>query len=148
MVERGRVQHQGRGITVILTLILLAIAALHLMWAIGWWFPIRDEAALARAVVGTAGITRMPGAVACALVVVALLAVIAILWWPQGWLRTTGLWGAAAVFLLRGAVAYTPLMDGAAPEEPFRSLNRRWYSPLILLIGAGLAGQAMMSGIN
>ena len=43
---------------------LIVIAAVHLLWALGFWWPIKDEAALARAVVGTKGIDRMPGAVA------------------------------------------------------------------------------------
>ena len=61
-----------------LAVVLAALAVLHGLWAIGVWWPIRDEAALARAVVGRPGITRMPGAVPSALVVVALL-------WAAAW---------------------------------------------------------------
>jgi len=35
---------------------LIVIAAAHLLWALGIWWPIKDEAALARAVVGSKGI--------------------------------------------------------------------------------------------
>jgi len=38
---------------VVLSAILIVIAALHLLWALGYWSPIRIEAA--RAVVGTRG---------------------------------------------------------------------------------------------
>ena len=31
----------------ILSVVLVVIAAVHLLWAIGYWFPITDEAALA-----------------------------------------------------------------------------------------------------
>jgi hypothetical protein len=54
---------------------LIIIAAVHLLWALGIWWPIKDETALARAVVGSKGIKKMPRATSCSLVVVALLAV-------------------------------------------------------------------------
>ncbi|MGR3466460.1 MAG: hypothetical protein ACU0CI_01160, partial [Shimia sp.] len=53
---------------------LLLIAALHALWALRIWWPIREEAALARAVVGTEGITRMPGPAWTWPVVAALIA--------------------------------------------------------------------------
>ena len=32
-----------------------------------------------------------------------------------------------------------PAFEQALPEQPFLSLNRRFYSPLIFLIGVGFA---------
>ena len=61
--------------TILATLLsaaLLLPATLHMLWAIGYWTPLKDETALARATVGAPGITKMPGAVPCALVFVAL----------------------------------------------------------------------------
>jgi hypothetical protein len=121
-----------------LATVLIAIAGVHILWGVGYWFPIRDEAALARAVVGTHGITRMPGAVPCALVAVALLFLASVLFWPTGGLRQGMLWAAAAVFGLRGAVAYAPFWRRIVPEQPFARLDRQFYAPLCLLIGIGL----------
>jgi hypothetical protein len=71
--------------------ILIVIAAVHLLWALGYWWPIRDEAALSRAVVGTKEITKIQGAVACSLVIVALLFAAAWPWFPDGGIKTFGL---------------------------------------------------------
>ena len=119
---------------------LLAAAALHLLWAIGYWWPIRDEAALARAVVGARGIARMPGAAACSAVVVALL--FAAMWArtlvrTDHWIVTAVGVALAAAFLARGAATYAGLMARLAPEQPFGTLDRRLYAPLCLAFGAG-----------
>lgn len=125
--------------------ILIVVAAVHLLWALGYWWPIRDEAALARAVVGTRGITKMPGAVACSLVVVALLFAAAWPWFPDGGIKTFGLFAIALVFQLRAIAAYSPLMKRIAPEQPFRRFDETYYAPLCILLGlifmvlAGLA---------
>jgi hypothetical protein len=127
-----------RMIALLLTLILGLIAALHLLWAVGFWFPIRDEAALARAVVGARGITKMPGAGPCALVAMALVFLISVIHWPDVAARLWLLRAAAAVFLLRGVATYTPGWRGIVPEQPFARLDQRIYGPLCLVIGAGL----------
>ena len=54
-------------LALIASLGLIIITAIYLLWALGYWWPIKDETALARAVVGTKGITKMPGAVACSM---------------------------------------------------------------------------------
>lgn len=125
---------------------LIVIAAIHLLWALGYWWPIKDEAGLARAVVGTKGIAKMPGAVPCALVVVALLFAAAWPWFPEGRLKSLGLFGIALVFQLRAVAAYSPLMKRLAPEQPFRRLDEAYYAPLCIFFGLTfmvLAGQAM-----
>lgn len=127
------------GLALPVAAVLSAIAALHLAWAIGWWVPIREERALARAVVGTRGVTRMPGAVPCALVAVALAFVAALPFMP-GFPGQKLLLGAAAlVFLGRGALAHTAAWRRLTPEQPFSRLDRQVYGPLCLAVGAGLA---------
>ena len=124
---------------------LIVIAAVHLLWALGYWWPIRDETALARAVVGAKGITKMPGAVPCSLVVVALLFAAAWPWFPDGLLKTLGLFGIAFVFQIRAVATYSPLMKRATPEQPFRRLDEAYYAPLCIFFGVVfmiLAGQA------
>jgi hypothetical protein len=125
----------------ILSFVLMMIAALHLLWAIGYWFPIADEAALARAVVGAAGVEKMPGAVPCALVVVALLFAIMCLWWPPNLLRSLVVGAIGTLFLARGAVAYAASWRRLTPVEPFAMLDRRYYGPLCLVIGVGFMTQ-------
>lgn len=127
---------------------LIVIAAVHLLWALGFWWPIKDEAELARTVVGSKGIQKMPGAVACSLVVVALLFAAAWPWFADSTLKSLGLFGIAIVFQLRAVAAYTPMMKRATPEQPFRRLDETFYAPLcivfgiifMILAGASLAG--------
>lgn len=127
-------------LALILTAVLVALAALHVAWGIGFWFPIRDEAGLARAVVGAPGRDRMPGAAACGIVAVALLAAASVLWWDPGLLRTLAVLGAGLVFVLRGLAAWHPAWRRLVPQQPFATLDRRVYGPLCLALGLGFWG--------
>lgn len=134
------------GLALFASATLVVIAAIHLLWALGYWWPIKDEAALARAVIGTKGVTRMPGPVACSLVVVALLFAAAWPWFPDFAFKAAGLVGIALIFQVRAAVAYAPLMKRATPEQPFRAYDEKYYAPLCMVFGIVfmlLAGQAM-----
>lgn len=125
---------------------LIVIAAIHLVWALGIWWPLRDEATLARAVVGTKNITEMPGPVACSLVVVALLFAAAWPWFPNSGFKAIGLVGIAMVFQLRAILAYSPFMKRKCPEQPFRRFDEAYYAPLCIFFGMVfmvLASQAM-----
>jgi len=129
-----------------LTVILWALAALHVYWGDGGLWPEKDAMALARRVVGAPGVTKMPGRTACFAVALALF--IAGLW-P---LDITGIvpvfvsielsflagYVLVAVFLLRGVAAYLPVFRRRFPEEPFATNDRHLYGPLCLLIGAGI----------
>lgn len=117
------------------SLVLVVIAAVHLLWAIGYWWPIRDEQALAKAVVGARGIEKMPGAAPTAFVVVALLFAAAWPWFPGGWFKTLGLFGIAVVFQLRCIVAYAAFWKRLSPEQPFRRLDETRYAPLCGALG-------------
>ncbi|SLN40628.1 DUF3995 domain-containing protein [Pseudooctadecabacter jejudonensis] len=114
---------------------LVVIAAIHLLWALGFWWPIKDEASLARTVVGTRGITKMPGPIPCALVVVALLFAAAWPWFPPGILKTAGLFAIAVVFQVRAVAAYSTMMKRLAPEQPFRRLDETVYGPICIFFG-------------
>jgi len=43
----------------------------------------------------------------------------------------------AVVFLARGLLGYTKWWRQLTPEEPFASLDKKFYSPLCLWIGLG-----------
>ena len=120
----------------ILSTVLGAIALVHLVWAIGFWWPIRDEAALARAVLGTPNAAKMPGAIPCALVAVALLFAAVLPFDGDFPLRGLLMPLIAAVFVLRGIAAYLPAWRARVPTEPFAHLDTRYYGPLCLVIGA------------
>ncbi len=134
-------------ISTALCVVLLVISALHALWAARIWWPIRDEVALARAVVGQHGITQMPSATACAAVAAALCAAAFWPFLPSGLLQTLGLLALTAVFLGRGAVAYAPFWQARVPEEPFATNDRRLYGPLCLAIGVGF-GALLLGGVE
>ncbi|MEM1374440.1 MAG: DUF3995 domain-containing protein [Pseudomonadota bacterium] len=115
------------------------IALLHLAWALKIWWPIHEETALARAVVGVQGIEKMPPPGACAVVALALAFGAAWPFFPDGWFRTLGLLALSLVFLGRGLFGFTGTMARIAPEEPFRTLNRRYYNLICIALGLGHA---------
>ena len=115
-------------LAVLLTTVLLVLAALHMVWGLRIWWPLDDERALARAVVGARNIERMPSPLAC-FVVTAALSAIALLALMLGgvvrfpalptWLLLLAGLGSAAVMVLRGLAGFTPFWARMAPEEPF-----------------------------
>jgi len=129
-----------------LALILAAGALLYLLWAAGVTFPFANEQALARSLIGRRGITRLPSR--RSFVFVALLLIVAALFafllggfsaqMPQlkPFLAPVGLL-LALIFLGRGIAGVLPAFERAAPEQPYLSLNRRIYSPLCTMVGAG-----------
>ncbi len=130
-----------------LTLLLAAIAGLHAYWGRGGLWPAASEDELVATVIGNASARRMPSPDLCLAVALAI-AVTAI--WPlllaQGPSAGTPrllifLAGFAitAVFLLRGIAGFLPAWRRLHPREPFASNDRRYYSPLCLLIAAGYA---------
>lgn len=130
-----------------IALALIAIAALHAYWGMGGVWPGRDAADCARRVGGFSGARRMAGPGPCFAVAAALLAA-AVLVLLQGnlivWPLPAGLVSfatlcAALVFLGRGVAGFTPAWRRLTPEQPFATLDVRYYSPLCLAIGAGIA---------
>ncbi len=126
--------------------VLATAAAIHILWGLKIWWPIRDEAALARLVVGTKGIKRMPKS-GLAFAVAGLL-FLGMFWTAAlaGWLSFPGPtwalrlggWSMAAILLLRGAMSWMPPFGAAMAEPEFRRLNERLYGPLIVALGLGV----------
>jgi len=121
-----------------ITAILIVLSAIHLLWAVGFWFPIREESDLVQAVVGFKSATRMPGAIPCALVSLALLATCIVILWPDSMLRTAFLSIATLVLLFRGGMSYLPFWRKLTPLEPFATYDHRFYGPLCLTLAVGL----------
>lgn len=133
---------------VALSATLAAIAALHLAWAARLWWPVREEAALARAVTGFRGMDHMPGVVASLAVAAAVFACLLLaadMSYARGltrlpaWIVLVASACAGLVFLGRGIAGFTAFWARLTPEEPFRTLDRRYYSPLCIAIGVGFA---------
>ena len=136
-------------ISPILVAVLFVLGCLYLLWAFGSNFPCANEQALARAVVGRRGITKMPSAFSCFMVALCLFAAAVLAAWLGGYfslplpsviqkgvLVLAGL-AAGTVFLGRGIIGVLPAFERSSPESPFLTLNRRVYSPLSFLIGLG-----------
>ena len=124
-------------LAIALIAILTSIALLHGYWGLGGRWPARDESSLADRVIGRTPGGKMPPPLACYAVAVAILigvGLIALISFAQlrAAPKTLALlaYGVlSAVFLLRGLAGYVPA---------FVRLNTLYYSPLCLLLGAGL----------
>ena len=126
-----------------LTFVLLLIVAFaHLMWSLGSTWPIRNAELLAKTVIGTPGVTRMPNRLLTFGVAVLILAAgimaLSLADHDSGglWLTLIGV-GLGIVFASRGILGYTLGWRQRFPVEPFATLDRRNYSPLCLWVGAG-----------
>lgn len=119
--------------------VLGAVAVVHALWGAGFWFPLRKEEKLVRAVVGAKDATRMPGPIPCGMVSGALVAVIIALTAPPSTPRDILLGAAAVVLILRGLLAWVPIWRRMTPREPFATLDRYAYGPLCCILGAGIA---------
>ena len=130
-------------VAAIVFVVLLAFAIAHLLWAVGAPWPIRDRELLARTVIGRPGVTRVPWHTALvrgALAFAAGIAALSLADHSAGGLGLT-LIGVvlAVVFLGRGVLGYTEGWRARFSVEPFATLDRRNYSPLALIVGAGFA---------
>lgn len=119
---------------------LLAISLAHLIWALGGTYPARSPDLLAKTVMGMPGRTKVPrlpsAAIAIAIFAAGLVALS--LADPDAGTSLITLGGALAlVFLGRGAIGYTKAWRERTPIEPFRTMDRKFYSPLCLALGVG-----------
>lgn len=131
-----------RSIAVAMFFVLTAIAVVHLMWAFGSRWPARNERELVAQAIGRAGQRHMPPPWQCALAALAIflagvsaLVVSDFLLMPLP-AQTITLLGfvMAAIFGLRGLVAYHPAWREAFPQEPFATMDREKFGPLCLLL--------------
>ena len=127
---------------------LLALAIAALTWSFGGSFPLRDRALLAGAVIGRPGVDRVPKRIGLGLFAVALAAgmlALALADKTGGGAPLTAA-GALAGFLFvgRGALGFMPGWRARHTGEPFATLDRRNYSPLSLMLGAGFLVLVLM----
>lgn len=129
---------------VLAALVLVGIAAVHVLWAVGGVWPARDEATLVRTVVG-ADKTHMPPAwmsLTVAVVLVGAAACVVALRldpWPAAWVRTA-VWATAAVMGVRGVGGYAErFLRPQIRKLPYDRANRWFYSPLALVVALAAA---------
>lgn len=128
-----------------LIVVLSALAALHLYWGFGGFWPGTDARSLSQRVAGTNGATASQLG-PCVVVATALLAAAGIVFLgqgvaPEGFLALVihgGYITLILVFGLRGLAPYVTPIFNYACETPFFTLNRRYYAPLCLVMAAGL----------
>ncbi|KAE9631071.1 DUF3995 domain-containing protein [Parasedimentitalea maritima] len=136
---------------IIAVLLLLAIALVHLLWALGSSWPVGDEKTLARTVVGSKDIQKMPPRLASLGVAIVLTAAAHIVLASGGLMPgillprmyQILLVAMILVFSARGLVAYMSFWRELVPEQPFARLDQRIYAPLCLLIAALLLDVAL-----
>ncbi len=132
-------------ISILIFVVLSVTAGIHVLWGLGNTWPLRTKQELVNAVVGAKGMMRMPGMGLTLMVAFGIAAAGVFALWGGGvvelplpkWMRITSLAVLAAIFLLRGAASYLPFGPITDTVEPFRTLNMRYYGPLILAIGVG-----------
>jgi hypothetical protein len=134
-------------LAVALCAVMSAVALVHFNWGRGSHWPAASEEALARAAVGD-GRRRMPPPAAC-FAVAALVQAMAL--WPLVCLgHVHEVWAnqvsaiIAGLLVARGVGGFTPRWRAFFYDEPFTKLDRRYYSPLCIVLGLGYA--AFVSG--
>lgn len=132
--------------------ILFCIALLHAAWAFGIVWPARDEKALADIVIGTPGLTKMPGRAATLIAAVAIAAAGTSALWSvdmialplPDWMRAAAAPVLLLIFGLRGLITY--IAGSVWPRtEPFATLDRHYFAPLCLLLALGF-GLILING--
>jgi hypothetical protein len=125
----------------IVAILLLAVGVANLLWSLGVMWPIRDPELLARSVSGAVP-ARMPSRyVSLGVAILALVGCVVALSVADpasggAWLTALAL-VAGFAGLARGVLGYTAWWQARTPGEPFRTLDRRNYSPLCLALGVG-----------
>jgi hypothetical protein len=124
--------------------VLTAIATLHAAWGSKTLWPAASEQKLVAVMVGQKGRAKMPPPWQCFIVaaVVFLQGVIALI--AADWLASPlsklivsllALFCAAG-FVARGVAGFTPGWRARYPQQLFAALDREYYSPLCLALGA------------
>lgn len=124
--------------------VLTAIAVLHAAWGLKIVWPAASEAELVAMVVGQKGRTRIPPPFACFVVAAAVFLQGLIALAAAGWIAAPVSTPVvvllaslcALAFLARGMIGFTAVWRARHPEQPFAKLDREYYSPLCLALGA------------
>ena len=132
------------GFASIAFILLFTVSIAQFIWAFGGTWPAADSQSLARTVIGQPGISRMPSRLVSFLVGLLILAtgiwVLLLSGDDKNLTITLGGLVIGAVALLRGIATYLPQWRRLTPEEPFATLDRKFYGPTALAIGIIVIG--------
>ena len=128
---------------------LSAIAALHIYWGLGGFWPGIDETSLVDMVIGAPAGTPIPPFWACSIVAACLLIpAAAALIISSGrrqnlpsvlrWMPVAALCISALVFIARGLSTYFSPLVLSAKGTAFFELDRTIFAPICLVLGVGL----------
>ena len=130
------------GIAALIFVPLLAIALVHFIWALGSTYPVKDSKTLAKTVAGFRDIEKMPPRILTAVVGLFILGagiwVLAMADPMDSFTLTMGGIILTLIFLGRGIFGFTKKWAELTPEQPFRSLDKKLYSPLCVGVGIGI----------
>lgn len=131
--------------------VLAVIAGLHAYWGFGGLWPAKTVRGLIDTVIGAPDMQRMPSVLLTCIVAGLIfaaglfaLAAQGILYAGPRWFVRIALGVIAFVFIGRGAAGYL-LPAGIGQSEPFATLDRLYYSPLCLALGAAFAALLIAS---
>ncbi len=134
--------------------VLASISVLHFYWAAGGFWPGNDAQSLVNKVLGVKHMKELPSARVIVFVAICIFiaALLPLMWsaqiaysLPQG-LVWAGMWMVLVGFLSRGILGMMPTFRELSPMQPFVDLNRKFYSPLCLLLAAGFASLIYLAG--
>ncbi len=134
--------------------VLQAIAAIHILWAFGVYWPARSGKELSAMVAGVQNPNTMPPTALTIFVAGCFSAMGIAALWAAGvidlpWLAAIQGKLAlllAAIFVGRGVLTYMPFGPLTKACEPFRTLDRRAFAPLGIFLGLGFLWLALMVG--
>lgn len=132
-------------IAISLFVVLAIISAVHVYWGFGGLWPCKDLQSLVNTVIGGKGFTQMPSAwltfAVAALIGTAGVFPLLLVFVPDGILPFNmiafGMVALAMVFIGRGVASFAGYFRKMEATEPFVTLDRKYYGPLCLLLGAG-----------
>jgi uncharacterized membrane protein len=133
--------------------VLTTIAALRAAWGLKIFWPAASEQKLVAMAIGQKGRRRIPPPWQCFIVAAAVflqgvIALIAANWIAAPIERSIVVLLAllcAAGFIVRGVAGFTAGWRARYPQQPFAALDREYYSPLCLALGAAFVLLALYS---
>lgn len=135
----------------VIFVVLQTIAAIHILWAFGVYWPASSGKELSAMVAGVQNPSTMPPTVLTIFVAGCFSAMGIAALWEAGvidlpWLAA--LQGKIAllltvIFIGRGVLTYLPFGPLAKASEPFRTLDLQAFAPLSICLGLGFLWLAL-----
>ncbi len=121
---------------------MTALSVLHIYWALGGVWPARSKEDFYRTLIGAPNGENKPPSAALTFLVALLIFIAGLFALPiinemLPRLRALSLVFTTIIFLGRGFATYIFTGYFKSTLEPFQTLNRRYFSPLCIILGVG-----------